>query len=63
MPATCARQPVTHLGDPRGALVLEQLAPMLGVFDALVLAPASLVLGDDVRAVEQAHLACRSRRA
>jgi len=50
-------QAVAHLRNAPRTLLLEQLATMLGIFDALMLSPVSLVLCDDVRAVEHAHLA------
>ncbi len=46
-PEELREQPVAHLGDASRALVLEQLAPMLGILHALVLAPATLVPRDE----------------
>jgi hypothetical protein len=47
---------VAHLGDASGALLLEELASMLRILEALMLSPAPLVpRGDDV-AVEKADL-------
>jgi hypothetical protein len=47
------KESVAPLGDTRGALVLEQLASMLRVFDALMLAPASGVPCDHFIAIKE----------
>jgi len=56
MPATCVRSRSRILGMRPARFCSSSSASVLGVFDALVLSPASLVLGDDVVAVEQAYL-------
>ena len=50
------KEAIAALGRTGRALLLEELATVLGVLDSLVLAPAPRMPGDDVVDVEQTHL-------
>jgi hypothetical protein len=54
---------VAHLGDASGALLLEELASMLRILDAVMLYPASRIPRNDVVAVKEADLHVAWRRA